>query len=849
MKTRTLRSVLFLSILISSFASAQSPPPFEITAYRHFLQQNQNLSTEGLLTLHAAGRFAGNLQISLGGVPYLDSIDFRYHLTAYERQLLSRHSFMVTERLKHASFGAAFNEIWHRDLPVFVSTDAILHAIHMSYDAILMGVERAMLIPRLRTLLNNLHAQMPALNARYAGSPAMQTSLKDMDVYLTIPRKLLGESADPFYFGNGPVVTELMQLIQAEQAVSYRLFSTTSRRVDFSQFKVRGHYTSQSYPVLGKYFQAMMWLGRTEMYLIAPAGIIPRQTENDIQRQTIDALLVAEAMQAAGSGSTLNEMDDVIRSFVGEQDNVTMPNIQTMRQLTGTDSASMLLNLARFRAFQDTLRSKAFAFQRYNFQILISDPMNPDSIAPAASFLLLGQRFIIDGYTTASVVYDKIVYQGTRVRRMLPKTLDILFVLGNNGAAQLLQNELNQYHYAPNLAAVRYLVDSYDENWWQGSMYNGWLNSIRTLSPPTARDSLPAFMRTAAWWQEKMNTQLSAWSQLRHDNLLYGKQPYTGGFICSFPQSYVEPVPEFYDAVKAFAHRSYVRFSTPPLNDQSVAGYFLHLRGVADTLAEISRKELQNISVTPAERRFLQGMMFFSNQCSPAYDGWYPKLFTTRDNGLFETNIVVADVHTAPTDANGNPVGWVLHGGTGPINLGVWIAELPGIGAHAFIGPVMSYYEHVTTNFRRFTDEEWRVAYNLPPSFRPSFVNLYLADSTGNSRGGGINLLTSVGVGNVADNYPSTPVLAQNYPNPFNPSTFISFTIPPSYANSNVELTIYDVQGQRVQTLVKNTMPAGNFVARWDGRNEKGTAVASGVYFYKLNAGDVSATKRMIMIK
>ena len=96
---------------------------------------------------------------------------------------------------------------------------------------------------------------------------------------------------------------------------------------------------------------------------------------------------------------------------------------------------------------------------------------------------------------------------------------------------------------------------------------------------------------------------------------------------------------------------------------------------------------------------------------------------------------------------------------------------------------------------------------------------------------------------------PSVPVLNQNYPNPFNPSTFIAFTIPPSYANSNVELTIYDVQGQRVQTLVKNTMPAGNFVGRWDGRNEKGNEVASGVFFYRLKVGGFVKTKKLIVVR
>ena len=95
-----------------------------------------------------------------------------------------------------------------------------------------------------------------------------------------------------------------------------------------------------------------------------------------------------------------------------------------------------------------------------------------------------------------------------KVMRMLPSTLDVLFALGNNAADQLLKPDLDQYKYSSNLSALRYLIDSYDPGFWQSTIYDGWLNSIRALNPPADRSSLPPFMQTAAWWQEKMNTQL-----------------------------------------------------------------------------------------------------------------------------------------------------------------------------------------------------------------------------------------------------------------------------------------------------------------------------------------------------
>jgi len=89
--------------------------------------------------------------------------------------------------------------------------------------------------------------------------------------------------------------------------------------------------------------------------------------------------------------------------------------------------------------------------------------------------------------------------------------------------------------------------------------------------------------------------------------------------------------------------------------------------------------------------------------------------------------------------------------------------------------------------------------------------------------------------------------LKQNHPNPFNPSTTISFTLPSS---SPVSLRIYDVAGKLVRDLISGqTMQVGNSEAVWDGKDYGGKSVSAGVYFYRLNAGEFSETKRMALVK
>jgi hypothetical protein len=88
--------------------------------------------------------------------------------------------------------------------------------------------------------------------------------------------------------------------------------------------------------------------------------------------------------------------------------------------------------------------------------------------------------------------------------------------------------------------------------------------------------------------------------------------------------------------------------------------------------------------------------------------------------------------------------------------------------------------------------------------------------------------------------------LSQNYPNPFNPETEISYGLP---RDCYVKLAIYNVAGQKVNTLVDERQSAGYKTIYWNGRDDKGKAVASGIYFYKLEAGNFTESRKMVLIK
>ena len=99
----------------------------------------------------------------------------------------------------------------------------------------------------------------------------------------------------------------------------------------------------------------------------------------------------------------------------------------------------------------------------------------------------------------------------------------------------------------------------------------------------------------------------------------------------------------------------------------------------------------------------------------------------------------------------------------------------------------------------------------------------------------------------VTTDVPLEFALSQNYPNPFNPTTTIEFSLARTVP---VDLKIYDMLGREVVTLLQNnSVNPGRFLIRWDGRNRLGQSVATGVYFYRLVAGDFVQTKKMLLMK
>ena len=139
--------------------------------------------------------------------------------------------------------------------------------------------------------------------------------------------------------------------------------------------------------------------------------------------------------------------------------------------------------------------------------------------------------------------------------------------------------------------------------------------------------------------------------------------------------------------------------------------------------------------------------------------------------------------------------------------------------------------------------------YSTPSSMIASPT--YGADAKGTPQPGSsvnfnVNSLTVTAVEEDQPMVPSGYVLEQNYPNPFNPTTQILFTMP---SNGRVTLTVYNIIGQKIVTLVDGVMAAGSHIVTWNGKDSRGIQLPSGVYLYRLESPGFTAARKMLMLK
>lgn len=650
---------------------------------------------------------------------YLDIIQgSTLALSEGEMTKLGENGFVISKSHTFPTFVGGYAAIYEQHLPVYISADAILEAVHSSYDEILMSIEHQALIPQLSGLLASMHQSLPS-------SDFGEATRADVDVYLSVARSLLaGSLVGPVAGGDAPTVSSLLEkAVAAEGPATVELFGVL-RDEDMSQFVPRGHYKGDQ--GLENYFRAMMWLGRIDLRLVEtlPDG------SPVFRRAQFDAMLQLRALMSETDTQSWNKIDGTLQAFVGESDCMVLSEVdQLIADLGGWAGA---------RGASDEQAMTAIKEGGYGLQQIASHLMVNAGVVKTLplnrSFLLFGQRYVLDSHVFSQVVYDRIV------GRLMPDPLDAAFAaLGNDAALPLLDSDLREHEEYPGaLEGVRVLADAHGEEFWDANLYNLWLGSLRALSPKSEEGNQasgqPEVTRTEAWSRRILNTQLASWAELRHDTLLYAKQSYTGIPSCEYPDAYVDPYPAFFEKLVRFAERGQQLASTlaVDLDTTAVSQYFERLQTSMTMLQGMAESQLTGAEFSSEQMAFINDAVRITNReagCATidVPDGWLADLYFTGSKSI-EFDPTIADVHTQPADEGGNIVGNVLHVATGIPRLMVVTANTC-TGAHAYVGVNFAYHERITKDFVRLTDEQWAVDLgSSAPQDDPAWLEPILAE-------------------------------------------------------------------------------------------------------------------------
>lgn len=657
-----------------------------------------------------------DLEIDPTKVRYYQNISEVFELNPTQWDYISKNGFVVVDTEDFETIEDAFHFYWENDIPVFITTDTILHTFHLLFDQFLQDAENETLRPLLENMTSDFLYESEGVYDQVLDS-GLKDAMKDVVIFFAVPAKLLetGDTIPPYVEEE---VDEYVQKIL--EAKVHELYPGQ----DYTQYKPRGHYAGD--PFLERYFRAMMWYGRKSYDM--------NKTEDVLRACLITIVL----LQNDDAKSAWEILYDVTSFLIGQSDSLNHNDVSAaMKIALGAVDIDLLSENSNVEEVKEELKKDYYYRQRILSDIVYKDWWETEPIVFPKIFQFMGQRYIPDSEVMQSVMFDRVPVFGLE-RRGLPSSLDVMAAMGSPRAVHNLESELEKYNYEEQLKEAWASIQIKEEEYWNQSVYFGLLRSYKELISGEEGEEYPEFMRTAGWADEKLNTASGSYAELKHDTILYGKQPYSVGITCGTPDAMVEPYPSFYARMENLSRKmmeliaNHFNANEPP--GKTFLRAFEDFAFINRNLTTISIHELQGIPLTPEEVSFVRGVYvryFIGGVCGPPEpDGWLPSLIRTAEISKKTKDArIVADIATDPgTELPVPSPPRVLHIATGYIRSVIVAYEKPDGDYYFFVGPVYSFYEFPLEGFERLNDDEWKELLESGgeppnPSWTSSFVS------------------------------------------------------------------------------------------------------------------------------
>lgn len=636
-----------------------------------------------------------NFKTPDGGKVNTDNIVNVYQLESFGgamRQKLSKNGFVIAQDSYDQLFQIYENNDY-RDFPSFITTDLYLQAFHMYFDTLLRTAEETDLSDRLLGFCEAMK-QVFAAEEKENANPKLRELAKWNTAYFAVAVALLtdkpvsGVAAD-----YAEAAAAEVRNVKAEEATFSPFLGYVNVKFTYNLFRPRGHYTRNE--ALKRYFRAMMWLQTV------PFG-------TDVAEQLQRACLMADVMEKKGLNPEYNRLFDPITYLMGEPDNVSLLQVQDVMRQSGVTVSDMVGSQERHNLLRKQIEQLAERQTRIKPKFLRTSEHKLN---------LMPQRYFPD----AEVLQELVDVDNDPTKRDVSRGLDYFAAMGNSAAKSILTDELREAQkweeFTPGLDRMTKRMAEVN---WNATISNKW---VATLMEMTKTDkSYPYFMQGAAWDKKNLNAALASWAELKHDAILYGKQPVIaecGGDEIPEPvvKGYVEPNVRFWKKCGELIHATDEAFKSFGIECDQTEDITEKLLEYAEFCLNASEKELKGQKLTDEEYQQIEIMgsgfeyltlsMINLNSKNPL-DSW------DYTEGADKKIAVVADVLTSNGDNNPNPS--VLYEAVGPAYEIYVIVEIDGM-LYLTRGGVFSYREFKRdVNAPRLTDEEWQKDLETMPS-------------------------------------------------------------------------------------------------------------------------------------
>ena len=628
-------------------------------------------------------------------------------------KLFAKNGFVVTiPKAKYTQLPGFYDRLSHSGIPVFVTSDTVLHLYHILFDNLLMEIEQKSFrndLSQLTREMVRVFDRMYTDDAKAARPVTVMTSAYRRNVaYFSVAAKLLDEDFEVPGYVEKEVSREIALI---EKHSGFQESPLFTYKEDYSQYVPRGHYTRS--PELESYFKAMMWYGRMTFLLKGKtAEVRDAIVTDDVARmQTRQAIAIQEALtQNKELFDKWQKIYTVTAFFVGFSDDLTVEDYAQAIQeyLFQTRNPDVHSDQGIDRLRREFAKMASPAIYGGTGNIVVEKPVTEEDLDKALDKTMgmrfFGQRFIPDSYFMGRLVgmaytgkddpFSKVTTPIGPIRGF-PRGLDVMAVLGSDRSSEILDEHGDDEYvkYDDTVRKLKQELTELDNQDWHQNLYWGWLAALRTLLVPLP-SGYPTFMRTEAWEDRYLEEACASWSQLRHDTILYAKQSY--GMVGSAmppqtkPKGYIEPSIELYSELLSLNKMMQKGLDDFGLLDRTWSNRLGYVNTLLDRLIDLSTKELEGKELAEQDMRFIE---HFGGSLNGAIGDLLPKSTTTA---------IIADVHTEPNSKQ------VVEEGTGALHV-IWVACPLGDGKYfVCAGPVLSYYEFKHPMSDRLTDEKWQ---------------------------------------------------------------------------------------------------------------------------------------------